>query len=106
MDDWEQAIDQRLDIYRRIAAQAAIDPGFRTALKSDPVAALKSGLGIDWDPAVFLDVIEETPERVVLVLPARAANDDELSDGDLDQVAAGSTPTRHDTATMAGLKIG
>ena len=86
-----EVLDARLAVYREVVLKASQDPAFRAALKADPVKTLTSVFGIEWDAAVALEVVEETPERSVLVLPLLAVNDDELSDADLEKVAAGAT---------------
>lgn len=89
-------LEQRLEGYRQVVLRASTDAAFRAALKADPAQALRDTFGIEWDPSIAIEVIEETPTRQVLVLPAVGdlamgpANDDELSDGDLDKVAAGT----------------
>lgn len=96
----DKLIDSRLAAQRGILIKAQEDPQFRALLKVDPKLALKEAFGINWDPSVTLDVIDETADRCVLVLPpligAEAAND-ELSDADLELVSAGAsggqTPT-------------
>ncbi|GAB2180930.1 hypothetical protein DLREEDagrD3_11530 [Denitratisoma sp. agr-D3] len=96
----EKLLENRLSVQRAILFKAQQDLRFRAALKADPKGALKEFLGVNWDPRVKLEVIEESDDRCVLVLPpvigAEAAND-ELSDADLELVSAGAsggqTPT-------------
>lgn len=92
MPTFAQQLDQRLELTRQVVQKAQFDPAFRAALKADPVKAVKEALGIDWDPSISLEVVEENEKRCVLVLPVlfpEAVNDDELSDDDLELVAAG-----------------
>jgi hypothetical protein len=92
MPTFEQQLDQRLELTRTVVQKAQFDAAFRALLKADPVKAVKEALGMDWDPSISLEVVEESEKRCVLVLPAlfpEAANDDELSDDDLELVAAG-----------------
>ncbi|MGE5478714.1 MAG: NHLP leader peptide family RiPP precursor, partial [Bacteroidales bacterium] len=90
--DFEQSLDSRLAAYRQLVLKAEQDPAFREQLKADPVRALKEAFGLDWAPSIKLEVIEESADRCVLVLPKvlPAANDDELSDDELEAVAAGT----------------
>ncbi|MBR9972539.1 NHLP leader peptide family RiPP precursor [Magnetospirillum sulfuroxidans] len=91
MSSFEQRLEQREAAYRSLVLKAQENPAFRELLKTDPARAVKEVLGQDWPEGITLDVIEETDTRCVLVLPAvfAAANDDELSDDDLELVAAG-----------------
>lgn len=91
MSTFEERLAEREAAYRSVVLKAHQDPAFRARLKADPAAAFKEVLGNDWPADITLEVIEETPDRCVLVLPAifGAANDDELSDDDLELVAAG-----------------
>lgn len=91
MSTFEERLAEREAAYRTVVLKAHQDPAFRTRLKADPAAAFKEVLGNDWPAEIRLEVIEETADSCVLVLPAifGAANDDELSDDDLELVAAG-----------------
>lgn len=91
MSNFEKLLTEREAAYRTLVLKAQQEPGFRQLLKTDPAAAIKQALGQDWPQGVTLEVVEETPNRCVLVLPAvfAAANDDELSDDELELVAAG-----------------
>jgi len=87
----EKFIDDRLAAQRAVLVKAQEDLQFRARLKADPVAAVQEAFGVNWNPEIKLEVIEESADRVVLVLPAlvAAANDEELSDDQLESVAAG-----------------
>ncbi len=92
MSNFEEKLDQRLAAYRTLVLKAQQDAAFRERLKSDSAAVVKEVFGQDWPEGIALEVVEETADRCVLVLPAlfpAAANDDELSDDDLELVAAG-----------------
>lgn len=101
MTDFASKLARRDAMIRDLVLKARHDAQFRARLKADPVAVVEEVLGLSWPAGVTLDVIEETPQRCVLVLPAvfAPANDDELSDDDLERVAAGSTPTVHKSDT-------
>lgn len=94
MSNFEQLLDQREAAYRTLVLKAQQDQAFRQLLKTDPTAAVKQALGKDWPEGVTLEVVEESPNKAVLVLPELfvAANDDELSDAELEMVAAGFIP--------------
>jgi diamine N-acetyltransferase len=49
--------------------RVADDPALRVALLQDPRAAVKEAFGIDLPPELDLQVVEETPERMYVVLP-------------------------------------
>ncbi|MFG1188449.1 NHLP leader peptide family RiPP precursor [Xanthobacter flavus] len=69
-----------------VIVRAASDPDFRARLLQDATATLAE-LGIVLAPQVTVKVVEDTPSVVHIVLPVMAT--DELSTGDLDQVAGG-----------------
>jgi hypothetical protein len=72
---------------QEIMARAAEDSSFRTQLKSDPKGTLERELGGTLPSDVKINVIEETPEQVYLVLPATGSK--ELSADELAGVAGG-----------------
>jgi hypothetical protein len=76
--------DQKLS--HRVLERAQADEAFRTALLADPRTAIQDAfeVGLTFD----VRVIEETPNEVVLVLPA-TERADELSDEELAAVAGG-----------------
>jgi hypothetical protein len=72
------------ELYRR----AATDRELRKRLVSDPRAALRAELGIDIPPEIEIDVVEESADRMVLVLP-HLPEGAELDDTELDAAAGG-----------------
>jgi hypothetical protein len=67
---------------QEIMARAADDPQFRAQLKSDPKGTLERELGGSMPGDVRINVLEETPEQVYLVLPtpgSKELNADELA---------------------------
>lgn len=89
----EDVIDARLSDHRTILLRAHRDPGFRSALLANPARALQESFGITLPPGLTLEVVQETASRAVLVLPLEVAHpQEELSDADLEAVAAGSRP--------------
>jgi hypothetical protein len=75
----------RRDLEAKIVARAWGDEGFRDRLKADPRSAVDEETGIDLPESIEIEVLEETPERAYLVIPANRAV---ISDEELD-VAGG-----------------
>ena len=74
----------------QITERAAKDPAFRRELLADPKSVLARELGLALPDFLEVQVLEETPARVYLVLPAAPpAPGAELSDEQLDAVAGG-----------------
>jgi len=74
--------------------RAATDGAFRQRLVIQPKATVESEFGVTLDPHLEIQVVEETPSRICLVLPVRAQAGDgiELADRDLQNVAGGAMP--------------
>ncbi len=72
--------------YLQLAARAWADPAFKARLLAEPKAALAEQ-GIAYPPGVEVEVHENTPAMVHLMLPPKPS--DELSDEQLDAVAGG-----------------
>src|SRR5271154_4743149 len=70
----------------KIVARAWRDPAFKAKLLADPHAALE-GAGISVPAGVTVKVVENTDTHVHFVLPPKPTQ--ELSDEELDKVAAG-----------------
>jgi len=79
---------QRRDFEAKIVARAWADEGFRDRLKSDPRSAVAEETGITVPESIQIEVLEETPDKAYLVIPAdRAAIPDEELD-----LAGGNSP--------------
>lgn len=77
------------DVRDRIVSRAQSDPAFRQQLLSEPHTALQAELGNEIPQDVRINVVEESPQEVYLVLPATPATG-ELSDEQLATVAGGA----------------
>jgi hypothetical protein len=75
----------RSNIDQAIAARIAEDPQFRGDLLSDPRTALASLAGLQIPESVRVNIHEESPTDIHLVIAADSA----LSDSDLELVAGG-----------------
>ncbi|WP_299611667.1 NHLP leader peptide family RiPP precursor [uncultured Tateyamaria sp.] len=77
--------------YAKVVGRAWTDEGFKKKLLADPAAAL-SEFGIKMPKDVSVVVVENTASTVNLVLP-RVPFERDLSDSDLQNLAAKDTPT-------------
>jgi hypothetical protein len=73
-----------------IIERAEADPEFRALLLANPHEGVKRTLGIDPIPGFKINVIEEKPGEVTIVLPA-ALEESELSDELLDLASGGTS---------------
>ncbi len=76
-------------IEEALIERAGKDTAFRELLTANPRGALKSMLGVDPIPSYRINVIDEQPGEIVLVLPRRLA-EDELPDELLDYASGGN----------------
>jgi len=84
----EPGMMQRRDFEAKLVARAWADEGFRDRLKSDPRSAVAEETGITLPESIRIEVLEETPDKAYLVIPAdRAAIPDEELD-----LAGGNSP--------------
>jgi hypothetical protein len=78
----------RRDMESRIIARAWKDEAFANELRRNPKAAIEKEVGKLPD-AIKIQVVEESPTSLYLVLPARPSGTGELSDAELEGVAGG-----------------
>ena len=71
--------------------KASTDPAYKAKLSENPQAAA-SDLGIDVPEHIKIQVLENTPDKVNIVLPFNPATA-ELSDADLEAIAGGKDDT-------------
>jgi nitrile hydratase alpha subunit len=77
------------DYKQRVLDRAERDDAFRQHLVSDPKAAIAEELGVAIPDDVTIRVVEEPPQEVILLLPARSGPG-ELDDEQLAAASGGS----------------
>jgi hypothetical protein len=88
MDAETLQVRKQLEI--RLIARALEDPAFYQRLLTDPRGAFEEEMGIPFPAAITLQFVEEAPNAVVIQLPPLPVPGGELSDDQLDAVAAGT----------------
>lgn len=83
------AADFRSDMEARVVERAIKDESFRRQLIADPHAALQQVLGVSLPGTVSIEVVEETPGTMYLVLPPADTGSRELSEEEVGAVAGG-----------------
>jgi len=78
-----------LDIQTRLIGRAARDANFRQQLLANGRDTIEKELGIKLPPDIEIQVIEETPSRLCLVLPMKQEAQGKVSDADLAGIAGG-----------------
>jgi hypothetical protein len=84
----EQAPRTRRDMEAEIVARALKDEGFARELRADPKAVIEREVGGKLPEGIEVKVVEETPDTLYLVLPAHPSPGHQLSDDELERVAA------------------
>lgn len=81
----------RKEAEAKLLERAARDPEFKRVLLSNPRGAIETEFGVSLPATLDLKVVEEKPDEYYLVLPLNpeGRGDAELSDAQLDAVAAG-----------------
>ncbi len=74
------------DFREQILAKAAEDADFRSSLLDDPSAAIGSELNFDFPSSLSIQVHEDGPNTVNLVLPPKV----ELPESELGQIVGGA----------------
>lgn len=97
-----------------IIRRAVLEPAFRAALQADPKGTLEAALGKPLPDNVAVEVLQEQPQKIYLVLPLAVAeaesappSDQPLPDDELDQISGGRVMDplsfRHDGALNRAL---
>jgi hypothetical protein len=85
-----EQLETRKELEHQIILKSLEDDGFKQELMSNPKAALSRELGLQGLPdSLQINVVEETPNSIYVVLPAKPSKDGELSDQELEAVAGG-----------------
>ena len=82
----------RKGIHGKLIERAREDEAFKARLIQDPKAAIEDCLGAPVPDGIEIEVLEEKPNKLYLVLPV-AREDMELSDEALEKVAGGEDCT-------------
>ncbi|MEO7236958.1 MAG: NHLP leader peptide family RiPP precursor [Lapillicoccus sp.] len=86
----DSSTSDRHEVASRLVARAASDAAFRRQLVDDPRAAVKDELGVTLPAGVSVTVLQESADRLYLVLPAAENTSSDLSDAELSSVAGGT----------------
>jgi hypothetical protein len=73
----------------RVVERAMKDESFRSQLIADPHGALQKVLGVSLPGTVRIEVVEETPGTMYLVLPPADTGSRELSEEEVGAVSGG-----------------
>jgi hypothetical protein len=79
----------KADFHREVVKMATEDKAFRQQLLANPKQALKSAAGLELPASVDIQVLQEEPNRMYIVLPPDFKKSAELGDDELEAVAGG-----------------
>lgn len=86
----ETSIKARKHMEAQVLTRAQQDHTFRQQLAQDPKGVIARELGVTLPDSIQVEVLEESPSEVYLVLPqAPARTGTQLSDAELEGVAGG-----------------
>jgi len=82
----------RHELQQQIIEKAMKDENFRKQLIQNPAGALNGAFGFNIPQGFEIEVLEETPKKLYIVLPPNLSENagDELSEAELNSVAGGS----------------
>jgi hypothetical protein len=97
-----QQISSRRDVEEYLVSRATKDETFLAELRADPKAVVERELAnllpgfVQLPSSMEIEIVEETPTKLYLVLPPRPMPEDgELSDSQLEAVAGGVVVTHN-----------
>lgn len=79
----------RGQVYDIITEQASKNPKYRDTLLKDPRMVLSKQLGTDLPASMKIEVLQETADKIFVVLPYVPKEGAELKDEELEKVAGG-----------------
>ncbi len=87
---------QMNEVYAQLVAKAAADPVFRESLLTNPRLTIEAELArtvgeVKLPQSLEIKVVEDTPNKMHLVLPANREGERELSEAELETVSGGGT---------------
>ena len=88
-----------------IAEKAWKDESFHKAVLANPNKVFEEHTGQPLPQGMTIKVIEDTPNTVHFVIPARPASTSELSDAELESVAGGTSPVMSLIWSAAGATL-
>ncbi len=86
----DSSATDRRELENRLVAWATSDSAFRQRLVDDPHAAVKDELGVTLPADVSVTVLQDSADRLYLVLPPTDGTSSDLSDAELGSVAGGT----------------
>jgi hypothetical protein len=106
MTQVQNPMDQApIDIEQLIINKAMEDEAFKQELFSNPKAAITKELNVELPDEVEIEVVQQTPQKLYLVMPLNVEQQeilkDELSEEQLEAVAGGATPAVAATVVAA-----
>ena len=96
----------RHDLEAKIVRKCWENDAFRKEFTADPAAAFSKYLNMPPSGLPRIVVHEESAGSWHIVLPARPANADELSERDLEQIAGGASPLILSATTALTIGLG
>jgi hypothetical protein len=88
----------RRAVEARLVEKASRDEPFRQRLIANPHAAIEAELNVRVPAGVTIEVLEETPRTLYLVLPVRMSAGEELTEKELESVAGGRLDEARDSS--------
>ena len=83
-------LQERSEMLEQLIGRAWRDEGFKSRLVQNPAGAVQEEFGFKVPDFIKVKVLEETADTRYIVLPYRAAANDELMDQELEAVAGGT----------------